>query len=389
MVKKGSASDYRQGKRRRMKKFRLDEIAAVDFPAQSPALAVLLKRRDAGEPVVSKNGVPGVMTSAEEGHVHLVWLEGRIGTTSWGKSDASDGGHDHPWILNPDGSITIGMAEGHEHTVDSTAVFEAIIAAEKRGANMDGLEELLSKAKEAAMPVDDKTHNETVEKLSAAESALKASQERIDLLALLASMTDAERSHLSALTDDASKRAFVSKTAAERKVEIDRAEARKSESDPVVYTTTAGVELRKSAGEFAISLAKRADEQAAEIEKLRAKGEESDLRKRAEELLPNLPGSIEVRMELLKQAERIENAELRKEALEALKAQNAEMAKALERRGTSEGIGDGGHGSGAIAELDSLAKARASERKIDYREAYEQVATERPDLAKEARIYTN
>ena len=94
-----SGAPFRQGKRRRMNKFRILEVASVDFPAQDGATALLLKlghpdtrrrKRKGGSRLAKspfEDAPPGVLTDSVNGHAHLIWLHGRAGETSWSKSE--------------------------------------------------------------------------------------------------------------------------------------------------------------------------------------------------------------------------------------------------------------------------------------------------------------
>lgn len=66
------------------------------------------------------------LTSVISGHQHLIDTsgarygspgDGQSGCTSWAVSEGADVGHEHAWIRNADGSLTIAMAEGHTHEI--------------------------------------------------------------------------------------------------------------------------------------------------------------------------------------------------------------------------------------------------------------------------------
>jgi predicted DNA-binding protein len=85
----------------------------------------------------------------------------------------------------------------------------------------------------------------------------------------------------------------------------------------------------------------------------------SDLEKRAAEFT-NVPGSLEVRVAMLKGIESIEDETLRAEALKSLTAQNEQMASAFETIGKA---GGSVLVPGSVdAQLDALA--------VKYREAH-------------------
>lgn len=112
----------------------IKEIAAVDFPAQSPARSVIMKR--AGD--ISK----GIwMTTATKGHQHLIndmdyWAQGspqQGGSTSYARSEDEDQDHAHPWVRNADGTLTIGESEGHTHDILSQQVFKTAVTKTEGG----------------------------------------------------------------------------------------------------------------------------------------------------------------------------------------------------------------------------------------------------------------
>jgi len=128
--------------KRRIKKLSVDEFSGVDRPAMEPALALIFKR--APEEVVPtreqrlmsmlrkpelekyQDGV-SIMTSEEEGHVHLVLLHGSsAGETSYGISSGSKQGHGHPWMINAAGELVIGANEDHTHSVDQASLLAAM-----------------------------------------------------------------------------------------------------------------------------------------------------------------------------------------------------------------------------------------------------------------------
>lgn len=65
----------------------------------------------------------GELTSVTNGHQHLIdtcgWdgVQRTSGETSCAMSEGTDQGHEHPWVRMADGSITVGMADGHTHSV--------------------------------------------------------------------------------------------------------------------------------------------------------------------------------------------------------------------------------------------------------------------------------
>ena len=131
--------------------------------------------------------------------------------------------------------------------------------------------------------------------------------------------------------------------------------------DPVLHTTADGVEIRKSDGATTLALAKQLDAQSKETSALKDKNtalakaaELVEFEKRASTELRNLPGTINVRAQMLKAAESLEDEDDRKAAVAMLKAQNASMASAFVMKGvTDPGAADGG-GEAAGTDQDQL-----------------------------------
>lgn len=112
-------------KRAIMKEFTLTEISAVDTGAQEGAVAVLMKRTD--NTLVEKLVV---LTSSVQDHQHAVDLhsynfEDGGGMTSW-QGETTESQHNHDFVINADGTITIGEANGHTHEVDLVAAIQRL-----------------------------------------------------------------------------------------------------------------------------------------------------------------------------------------------------------------------------------------------------------------------
>jgi hypothetical protein len=378
-------SKFRQGKRRRMTKFRINEIAAVDFPAQTPALATILKRKGSpdydpktkkgrlvkredvehDEALLAKfDDTTGVMTSNEDGHAHILWLYGKVGETSWQKSEGEESGHDHPWMLNADGTITIGMSEGHDHAVDQSIVLMALM--EKNDSNQAGDPGI---EKEAEMPQTPEEVANDLKKATDENGELTKSNER---LAAIVKLSADERAHFDGL-DTEGQDAFLAKSADERGSEINKS----TEEDPVVYTSLSGDEFRKSDDSRLIKLAKERDEDRKELAKARVERENAGFEKRAEELLPNSSGDLPVRAAIVKALDGIKDEDLRKGAFESVQAGDKALKAAFNRTGHQTVTGDEGD---AETELTNLAKARAEKDECSFTDAYAKVADENPAL---------
>lgn len=323
-------------RRRIMRAFKIDELSAVDRPAQEGARVAIMKR-DGGDDRRSevaellKRG-RAVLTTAVDGHTHLVPLENHdgsevaSGTTSWQDE------HHHPWVMLEDGTIVIGEVDGHTHAPDQT-----------------------SKRRGDRQMADHNDQQTEAEKKAAKEKA--ALEKRLARAERLAELTDAEKAHHAALPEG-EREAFLEKSADERREAVEAAkraaEKRAADEDPVVYTTADGVAIRKSAGEAVAAIAKDHDALKKRNAELAAEAARAALEKRAETELAHLPGTVAQRAALLKAAESIEDEDDREAAVAALKAQNEAMAKAHETFGVTGASADPEPGS-PESEIEKIA----------------------------------
>jgi len=333
---------FRQGKKRRMLKLRIDEIAAADIPAQSGALAVLLKRKgsapskarkgDQGDFVDSEIAKRGFLTTAVDGHTHLAIVdfehgEGAkaTGTTTW----ADD--HDHPWLLKADGDVVIGMARGHGHEADELSVSDSMAALLLRDREGDEMAK-------------------TTEQLEA----------EVARLTKISELDGDVRKHFKALETEDEIVAFLKLTPDAQEAATNAAIEKRNAVDPIVYTSPIdGTEIRKSDGATTLALAKRADKQAAKIDDLTKRTTESDYQKRARTELPHLAGTEIVKGRILEVVELIEDEGERAEALKSLTAAD------LATKSTFNTVGEGNREPEEIEAGGEIEKRAAEIRKAD------------------------
>lgn len=80
-----------------------------------------LQLRLDGEEIREDGAGEGKLTTTVEGHAHLVRMtdwDGKTcssGSTSWAVSEGEEQPHEHAWVRNADGSITIAASSGHTH----------------------------------------------------------------------------------------------------------------------------------------------------------------------------------------------------------------------------------------------------------------------------------
>lgn len=388
-----------------MEEFDLSEISAVDRPAQAHAKATIIKRVDdkkgkkpmdlgleeteedekKGKKPAAKKGYVDdsdgcviVLTSASEGHQHTLSLRkgANGGSTSYSSGEEEeDGSHDHPWIMNSQGQIVIGLTKGHDHSVDMAEVQAALfratlkISPTSQGGDVDA-----NKATDVAtnkegnhMPNDQTTELET---LKGQVTELTQAKDRAEAVAALP--VD-QLAHFRSM-DKADQDTFLSKSAEDRNSIVKAA----TESNPVIYKALDGSEFRKSDDPRLVSAVKAADLTTKALREEVSKRESLELEKRAEQLLPNLPGTAAVRGQLLKAIEGIADEETRKGALECLKSANGGVFERAngspEDHGMKKGEGVKAHKStDAEAKLDQLAEKRAKETGEPLYKAYSEV----------------
>ena len=337
-------------RRNRIRVLKLDEISGVDNPAQEGARVAIMKRNGVGDPRqkwlfdtgnVQKvyGDLADLLTSEANGHQHGITVDRRSDgvsfDVSFAKGPEDENGHYHAIARNAQGQYVLAVVSGHTHTIDQDALNRAVLA-------------LVTKHKgDLTMPNDTEPTKETL------AEALKVANAVIALKAI-------EREHFNGLDEDAKKK-FLTKSADDRKAEIDAAKLAKTDSDPVEYTTTDGVEIRKSAGVALITALKSNDDMRKENAELRKQRKQETLEKRAETDLKYLPGDIKTRAAMLKAIDGIEDEDQRKAAHNTLKAQNEAMAEAFKTRGHVGGQSEPGSPD---EELQGLAKAYAEKNNV-------------------------
>lgn len=333
-------------KRNIMEEFELDEISGVDFPAQVGARVTIMKRALPGDETVDKRLR---LLSNEDGHTHLIDDSEDGGQTSYEHSPGEEMGHSHPWVRNDDGSVSIGMADGHTHNV-----IQKYQPAGEAGS--DGQPE----------DIDMTNKNDAAGEQAVTKEQHEAVTAELQLAKAYGRLTDAEKAHAASLPEGAERNSFIQKSDSDRAAVVEKATA----ADPVVYTCLDGTEIRKSAGELVIKLAKQADESARELAAEKAAHSQDRLAKRADAELGNLPGESVAKVALLRAVEGISDEAVRKQVDGLLKAANERGGAAFEQLGTAA---KGVEVKDAEAKLDELAQKRATANGTDFHKAYAEV----------------
>ncbi len=367
-------------KKNRMVAFKMLEISAVDRPAQEGARAVIMKRDDA---TVEKRCA---LTTAVHGHSHLFYLDHSYneGNPQVGGSTGYDYGHSHPWVMGADGKITIGEAQGHTHDVAEISAFtyeaHGLMVAKRDEINKSG-----AAGTQESNPMTD------AEKAAAAQAeqtaTLAKAQGELAVAKAYGELTDVQKAHYNTL-DEAGKTSYLAKSATERQAVVDDIAKAAGDKDPVVYKSADGTEFRKSDDPRLVELAKGRDEDRKELAKSRAANEQAGFEKRAQDTLPNLPGTVQVRAAIVKALDGISDEVIRKAAFESIQAGDKVLSKAFQNlgHGGAPVIAKGDTDKAAAEdELDQLAKAHVvANPTVDYFTAYEIVSKANPEVLKRA-----
>ena len=351
-------------KKRIMRTLTIKELSGVDFPAQVGAKAVMLKR-DVKPPKTKKKledlsaeqvaelvkRGAAVLTTAADGHTHLVMLEdfdgNKVvsGTTSWQDE------HTHPWIMLDDDTILIGEVDDHSHEPD-------------RESKLAGGNEMTPEEKAA---------------LEKAEQDAKDQKALAKRFEAISKFNDTTKAYFETL-DEAGQDAFLEKSADDQAADVTAYTKAKDDDNPVVYKAENGDVYRKNDDPRLVQMAKDRDADREELNKQRAVNKQQDLEKRAGELLPNLPGSIQVRASMLEKVESIENEDDRKAAMDALKASNDALDPAFQTIGKG-GVSDTPVDGSPEQKLEKMAQDLAKKDGISEADAYTKVL-ETPEGAK-------
>lgn len=347
-------------KRRIMRTFKINEISAVDNPAQAGARAVIMKRDEVIDHEKLVKIGEAALTTAVSNHSHLIEFQDfdnmptASGTTTW-QND-----HTHPWIMLDDGSIIIGEASGHTHDIDALSK----AAVEERHQTR------LAKKKAAAEPssptgVTPMPNEDIAKKLETAEKTVKA---LILKIAAISAFTLAEHQHFAKLGEK-DQDVFLALEKEDRAAEL----AKITDADPVVYKAADGTEFRKSDDPRLVSMAKQGDVDRAELTKARKESEDASFEKRATEDFPHLPGELVTKVALLRaieKGEQITDAETLTAVHAILKACDKIIAKGFKTFGS---LGQPEADGNAEQELDKLAKDYAKANKVTFAKAYTEV----------------
>lgn len=349
-----------------MTKFQLNEISAVNRPAQGEALAVIMKRAEdkANLPIVKAGDLVDILTSSNNGHQHGITINNSDGDmyvhVNYASEKDSATSHDHVLAVTPEG-ITVSENEGHTHIIDADILRTLLLnrMVEKSNQKTQTIEFTNAAdnggliAKETTMPISQEDHDKVVKQL-AVQTAINS----------LSVMT---KGHYDTLTTQEAKDAYLAKSEEHRVVDCDLAKS----ADPLVYTADDGTQFMKSDGERAVVMAKRHDATMRRMEASIAANEDITFGKRADTELSHLPGDSIAKSALLRAVEGIKDDGLRKSVAATLKGAdsgNQHIFKTIGQEGQDAEIA-----KSAEEQLETLISKCAEDNDINETAATEQI----------------
>lgn len=160
VAKSAGAVDVDKAEHKRtLRNLTISKIDMVKRGAHGAGTAVVLAKRATPAPaatVVVERRAPA-MTDPVNGHQHLIAdVEDADGFTSYEVMSGAEYGHSHPFVRLADGSLSIGEAAGHTHTVSTTgeATMADDLAKSLAAAQADVTKATAQTAAVLALPVD-------------------------------------------------------------------------------------------------------------------------------------------------------------------------------------------------------------------------------------------
>ena len=347
-----------------MRKFRINEISAVDSPAQEGARAVIMKRyKDDRRKKNDEVNKRLVMTSSNNEHDHLIKIDSYAIESGGGQTIHDYNlGHVHNFVIDASGGISIGETLGHTHTV--TENVNSILTDYMKSTNNHIRYHNLE-----IMKMKDEN-----EKTTELEKQIDMLKTELEFAKKLNGLTGEYRDYYENL-EKQHKEAFLNLS----KEEMDNAIEVAKADNAVVYTSDSGEKFYKKDDVRLIEMAKQVDNDRREMKKEREQRAIMELNKQAETELSNLPGDKETHVALLKAVNEIEDEKVREATIDVLKAHNAKHSDIYKVAGIQ--MDDENNDSD---KLTQMAKELAKKEGIDFYKAYERVSLSNPELFSKA-----
>lgn len=354
-------------KRQILKDFELTEISGVDRPAQPTAKATIIKRHE----IEKEHKTEGGETFPASDYAYV---PDKNKPSTWKlRLTSTPGGDPDPRIV---GAAVAALGAGYRGNkveipaADKPAVIGRVRAAWHKANPDKDPAELPDVLRKNTSGMEDDTMSE----LDDLKTQVADLTKKLEESEAIAKMSDDEKMYMAKMSPE-DKAKFMSMSAEERKKKMGMMK-RDDESIEV-----AGQTVSKSVvGDAMFEILKAQDAQLKANQDAIAKAQDAaltaTLTKRADDEFGHLVGKSEDIAELLKAAGSM--SETAKTTLEAIMKSAEEMAsKAFTKRGISNG---GDVEKSATEKVDTLAKAYATEKSVDYATAYTHVLNANPDL---------
>lgn len=404
--------------RRRLTRIRLDKIAAVDSPCQEHATVAIIKRAPAAD--TTPQGIAkATFGEALEGNliagaVNEAFFQSFDGL--WERNDAfrealtdelaagGDGATaSAAYVASVKALVDDAVAEARKAGAtasETTAVDKALTAAAERWLDAKKectmkistkaeLQTAISKFAVATATVDDMLTIQKAAKDLDAEDLLPTEGPlakggtdprviQLDREIKILKLAPEAKLHFDSL-DEAGQTAFLAKSAEDQAKEVEAANA----TDPVIYKCKDGSVIRKSDGAVAASQAKRLDDQAEELAKLRGDLSGTTIEKRASEKFPHVAKNVAV--DMLKSAGQLgEDTEAGKAIIASLESMEKAQTGVFKGLGSSEDNSPSGDIKKARGDYDSAVAKIAERDKCDIPTAMSKARVENADLFAQA-----
>jgi len=290
------------------------------------------------EIVKSRVAKHSLVTDEVDGHAHTinVYDDGTLYTSYANAADATNG-HSHAVTHDASGALVILADSGHTHrlaagqpsviVVSPDAVVVVQASAPRTPATKSTRMPAVSQPALTSPGTPPETNMKTAEQLTAEISDLTKRTERLDRIVKL---SPDQRAHFDGLTGETADE-FLAKSSSDRAAIVKSL----ADANTVEHTCLDGTVIRKSDGMLALKFAKQADEalKTANIEK--AARERTELKKRADALMPHIAGTDDAHADLLGRIEAEADVAKRDAMIATIKAADA----AMKSRGSAGGAG--------------------------------------------------
>lgn len=310
----------------------IDEISAVDRPAQSPARAAIFKSADA----LNRLPAPSAGEAPEAFVARFTKDEAVIAAL-------------------PDPAQRLAVA------------LKRVKGTPLTGASAPGLMNPLPEDFAEIGKQGEPEHVTNPQNQPTLESVQKRLEETLAALEIqksLASMNDAQRALYSSLPE-AEKSNFLKASPEQRAERVRQA----AEADKEVYKSLDGRSFRQSDDPRLVEMARSCDAMTRERIVEKAERQAERLQKRVSEEIPAFKGEVATKVALLKAVETLTESE-RAGVSEMLKAANAAMTMVTKELGTSTGGGDAGS---AEAKLEKMATEYAAAHNVTVAKGWDAI----------------